>query len=598
VISIRQRLFTSIFFLALAVAPALSQPPKNAAFEVPHSIAPVQADNTLGSLEAPVSIEMFTDLECPYSAATFPIVQQLVQSDPAHIHLTVKQFPLDIHSGAELAAEAVEAAGAQGEYFRMTDLIQANQKQMGRDQYIHYAQFLHLDVAIFTRDLDGHRFRAKVQGDLAEGTALGVHLTPTILINGRALHGAQSAEALKDAIRASLAEVTKNDPAQTAVAVSLPPVDMTALTRDPTATRGSVHAPVTIVEFTDFQCPFCRRASEPITQLLEQSGTPVRFVFRNFPLDFHDHAELAAEAAMAARAQGKFWEMHDLLFAHQKDLGRQTFIDLAEQLHLDIARFTSEIDGGKYKAEIAADRALGVEADVNGTPAFFINGRRIDGALSLPELEQAVVLANSTGQHMEAVAAASESGQTRTSTLIAGQKNAPVTLTWFSDIQTSSAARMGQLVRQLANISSEKVAANPGTASKVRVLFKYYAVPGHKAAPIAHLALVEAADQGRFWQLYDTLTAVHFTGDSTTDRAAILSAAKSAGLDVSRVEAAMSDGLDAADLRADTAEAEWRGIRGVPTLFVNQIRIDGLQSPAIYTNYIRQALAQETASGN
>ena len=599
---LRRNLFVPVMLAGLAVAPVLSQALRHGTSAVPHSAASAQTGNTLGSLEAPVSIVMFADLECPYSAATFPILMQLVKSDATHIHLTVKHFPLNIHDNADLAAEAVEAAGAQGEYFHMAALIQANQKQMGRDQYIHYAKFLHLDVASFSRDLDEHRFRAKVQGDFAEGIALGVHATPTVMINGRMFNGAQSADVLKEAIRVSLAEAPASNAVQTATAVSLPPVDMTALMLDPTATRGPANAPVTIVEFTDFQCPFCRRASEPVAQLLEQSGTSVHYVFRNFPLDFHDRAELAAEAAMAARAQGKFWEMHDLLFAHQKDLGRQTFIDLAEQLHLDVARFTSDLDSGKYKAEIAADRALGVEADVNGTPAFFINGRRIDGALSLPELEQAVALANSTGQPAQAVAASSEGGQPRTSTLIAGQRNAPVTLTWFSDIQTSSAARMGQLVRQLAGVSSDELTTASGTAStsasKVRVLFKYYAVTGHKAAPFAHLALVEADAQGRFWQLYDALTAHHFTGDSAADRAAILSASKSVGLDISKVEAAMSAGLDAADLRADTAEAEWRGIRGVPTLYINQIRVDGLQSPALYASYIRQALVQETASGN
>jgi protein-disulfide isomerase len=547
-----------------------------------------QAANTLGSLDAPVSIVIFTDFECPFSAATFPIVQQLAQSDPTHIHLTVKQFPLSIHKDSELAAEAVEAAGAQGEYFRMAGLIQANQKQMTREQYLHYAEFLHLDMAAFSRDLDEHRYRAKIQGDLAEGNALGVHATPTLLINGRTFTGSQSADLLTAAIRSSLKEAAKSDSTQ--LLASLPPVDMTTLVHDPTEARGPVDAPVTIVEFTDFECPFCRRASLPIALLLQQSGTPVRYVFRNFPLDFHEHAELAAEAALAARAQGKFWPMHDLIFSNQKDLSRQGLITLAEQLHLDVARFTNEIDTGKYKAEIAADRALGVEANVNGTPAFFINGRRIDGALTLPELTQAVALAGPSRQGGQAVASSAESTLPRTATLVAGRRNAPVTLTWFADIQTSSAAHMGQLVRQLAGESEAD--------SKVKVVFKYYAAPGHAAAPFAHLALVEAAAQGRFWQLYDALTAVRFTSDTAADRAAIVSAAKTAGLDVARVEVAMSAGLDAADLRADTAEAEWRGIRGVPTLFVNQIRIDGLQSPALYADYIAKALAKGPTSGN
>jgi protein-disulfide isomerase len=561
------------------------------------SAAAARIPNTLGSPDAPVSIVVFTDLECPFSAATFPIVQQLVEADPTRVHLTVKQFPLPIHPDAGLAAEAVEAAGAQGKFFAMTDLIQANQKQMSRSQYLHYAQFLHLNLAAFSRDLDEHRFHAQVQADIDEGVALGVRATPTLLINGRTFTGSQDAATLIGAIRAGLDEAAKNDSARAAVvAPSLPPVDMAALARDPVAERGPANAPVTIVEFTDFECPFCRRSSEPIGQLLEQNPAQVRFIFRNFPLDIHDHAEQAAEAALAAGAQGKFWPMHDLLFAHQKDLSRQALIGLAEQLHLDVARFTNDLDTGKYKSEIAADRALGVQANVNGTPAFFVNGRRIDGALTLPELEQAVALANADPHGAQAVASSSESGPRRTSVLIAGPRNAPVTLTWFSDIQTSSAARMGQLVRQLAGVSAEASAAS--SASGVRVIFKYYAVPGHTAAPFAHLALVEAAAEGRFWPLYDTLTALHFTGNTAADRAAILSAAKLAGLDVPRVQGAISAGLDAADLRDDTSEAEWRGIRGAPTLFINQVRVDGLQSPKLYAAYIRKALAEDTSSGN
>lgn len=561
--------------------------------------AAMSAPESLGDLDAPVSIVIFTDLECPFSAATFPIVQQLVKSDPAHIHLAVKEFPLSIHANAELAAEAAEAAGAQGQYFAMANLIQANQKRMSREQYVHYAELLQLDRAKFIRDLDQHRYAKKVRSDRAEGLALGVNVTPTLLINGQTYTGTQSAQTLNVAVHKGLAAAVETDPIPTAA----PAVDMAELVKNPTAARGPVNAPVTIVEFTDFQCPFCRRASEPLAQLLAQSGTPVRYVFRNFPLDFHEHAEQAAEAVLAAGAQGKFWPMHDLLFANQKDLSRNNLINLAGQLHLDMARFTRDLDSGKYTAQVAADRELGVAANVDGTPAFFINGHRIDGAMSLPELNQAVALAQSRATDGEiAGSRTTAAGVSQTATVVAGQKNAPVTLVWFSNIQTATAKQMGQLIRQLAGDSVtdtvSKSNATGSSDSQVRVLFKFYGLPDHSAAPLAHLALVSAAAQGKFWQLYDAITSQQFSGDAVKDRASILAAAQSAGLDTTRIDAAMNAGLDAQEIHADTAEAEWRGIRGVPTLYINQFRVDGLQSPALYSAYIQKALADSHSSGN
>lgn len=599
--------FSTLLAASLFAAVGLCAVTKRPADYPPNPASPPAkpAANTLGDLDAPVSIVIYTDLECPFSAAMFPVVHQLVQSDSKHIHLTVKQFPLPIHPHATLAAEAVEAAGAQGKYFTMAELIQANPRQMDRDQYLHYAALLHLDVPTFAHDLDSHRYFEKIRGDLAEGRALGIDSTPTLLINGHVLSGSQRPKDLTEILRTSLAEASENKAELAADAgLELPPVQMADLVRNPTATRGPADAPVTIVEFTDFQCPFCRRAATPLGQFLAESGTPVRYVFRNFPLDFHEHAELAAEAALAARAQGRFWEMHDLLFANQQDLSRQGLINLASQIHLDMGRFTNDLDSGKYRAEIGADRALGVQADVNGTPAFFINGRRIDGALSLPELNQAVALAVQNAPH--GIQATADTGVTRTANRIAGAKDAPVTLTWFSDLQTSSALRMGQLVRQILKASTDEASTPAGSdsgaqasghiKSKVRVLFKLYALPGHTAAPLAHLALVAAAAQGHFWPLYDVIATLHFTGEATQDRAAILAAAKSAGFDPASIDSAMNAGLDAPDLRADTAEAEWRGVRGAPTLYINDVRVDGIQSPALYAGYIKKALqAADTA---
>ena len=345
--------------------------------------AAMAAPESLGDLDAPVSIVIFTDLECPFSAATFPVVQQLVKSDPAHIHLAVKEFPLSIHANAELAAEAAEAAGAQGQYFAMANLIQANQKRMSREQYVHYAELLQLDKAKFIRDLDQHRYAKKIRSDRAEGLALGVNVTPTLLINGQTYTGAQSLQTLNVAVHKGLAAAAKPD----SIATAAPAVDMAELVKNPTAARGPANAPVTIVEFTDFQCPFCRRASEPLAQLLAQNGTPVRYVFRNFlTLTSHSSAHRAAEAAEAAGAQNKFWEMHDFLYDHQLALSDKHLKVYATQVGLDMERFNRDLMLHTHALRVHEDILNAGQIGVSTAPAFFINDTRHVGPCDFESL--------------------------------------------------------------------------------------------------------------------------------------------------------------------------------------------------------------------
>src|SRR5262249_38777125 len=113
--------------------------------------------------------------------------------------------------------------------------------------------------------------------------------------------------------------------------------------------KGPKSAPVQIVEFSDFQCPFCSRVVPTVKQIEEKYGNKVHFAFRNYPLPFHQNAQIAAEAAAAANAQGKFWQMHDKMFANQQALDRASLEKYASEIGLDVAKFKSDLDGGKYK---------------------------------------------------------------------------------------------------------------------------------------------------------------------------------------------------------------------------------------------------------
>lgn len=142
--------------------------------------------------------------------------------------------------------------------------------------------------------------------------------------------------------------------------------------------KGTLMAPVTIVEFSDFECPHCRLAAPELRRAIEELDGKARLVFKNFPLAGHKHAVEAAQAALAAHAQGQFWPMHDLIFEAQRDLNRAKLEGFATQLGLDMERFRRDLDSEEIADAVKADKELGKRLGVDGTPAIFVNGRPFD----------------------------------------------------------------------------------------------------------------------------------------------------------------------------------------------------------------------------
>jgi protein-disulfide isomerase len=145
--------------------------------------------------------------------------------------------------------------------------------------------------------------------------------------------------------------------------------------------QGPADAPLTLVEYGDYQCPYCGAAYPVVKRLQKTLGKRLRFVFRNFPLtQAHSHALIAAEAAEAAALQGKFWEMHDLLFEQQTLLRPEIIAVWAKMIGLNLEQFGNDIRAGIVEKRIKEDRQSGIRSGVNGTPTFFINGNRYDGS--------------------------------------------------------------------------------------------------------------------------------------------------------------------------------------------------------------------------
>jgi Na+/H+ antiporter NhaA len=166
--------------------------------------------------------------------------------------------------------------------------------------------------------------------------------------------------------------------------------------------RGPDDAPVTLVEYGDFECPYCGQAEQVIRELLAAHGDDVRYVWRHLPLnDVHPMAQTAAEASEAAAAQGKFWEMYDTLLSHQGELSPRDLIRYAQELDLDVDRFRNELRRREYAARVSEDVASADESGVSGTPTFFINGRRHYGVYDMDTLTQEVRAAKTRARQLE-----------------------------------------------------------------------------------------------------------------------------------------------------------------------------------------------------
>jgi len=154
--------------------------------------------------------------------------------------------------------------------------------------------------------------------------------------------------------------------------------------------RGPDGAALTLVEFSDFQCPYCSIAVAKLNAVLEAYPGKIKLIFKQFPLDMHSQAALAAAAAIAAHRQGRFWPMHDALFAHRRELSRAVILALARTAGLDMERFQADLDSAATKATVARDVEDGDRAGVEGTPSVFINGRKYNGNLDLPAIRTVI----------------------------------------------------------------------------------------------------------------------------------------------------------------------------------------------------------------
>jgi protein-disulfide isomerase len=571
---------------------------------------PIDARNpTWGSRTALVTIVEFADFQCPFCRVGEATMARLrAANGPDTLRIVWKNAPLDFHDEAHPTAEAgaaVFATVGNDAFWKFHRSAFAGQADLGLENSVKWAGEAGMtDSSGLRASLVAHRWAPAVDADLAEGQKLGVHGTPTFFVNGIAVVGAQPLEtfqALVDdqvkAARAKLAAGTTPDRLYAELSrdnrAAAPKADadegsdeadtktVFKVPLGSSPARGGAAPLVTIVEFADYQCPYCARAEETVKALREKYGDKLRVVFKDEPLPFHEHAEPAAEAALQVREEkgdAAYWLMHDALFAGQGDLSNDTLVRIAAQLGARPDRVKTAIEKQTHRRAIEDDLSLSDDLQADGTPHFFIDGRRLVGsqpterfeAIIDEELKKAAdVIAHGTkpGDVYDALthdgqgppppemrdlpASLPTSGPSR------GNPKAKVVVHEWSDFQCPFCARVEPTISELMS--------EFGT----RILFVWHdlPLPMHPSAPLAAQAAREALRQKgekAFWSLHDTM----FAHQKELGRDAMDGWGHALGLDMTKWKAALDGSTHQAEVDADAKAASDMNINGTPSFVV------------------------------
>lgn len=595
----------------------------------PRFVVPLEGAPAKGAADPLVTLVVFTDFECPFCQRDAPTLDALLERYPAELRLVFRHNPLPFHRHAVPAAEASLEAYAQGgdaAFWRMHDRLFSGEG-LERQDLERFAEELGLDLPRFRQALDDERHHEALARDVQLAARIGARGTPGHFINGRVLMGAQGVEQFERIVQEEIAlarqEIEGGAPRagtytrrmENALAEAPqpppppsrapPPPDDTlyAIPVADSATHGPEGALVTLVMFTDFECPFCRRVVPTLAALEERYGADLRLVLKHFPLPFHSRAGLAHEAVLEAQRQGgpqAAFRLHDLLFTEPGELERGDILGLAERAGLDLERLTEALDHDRHVAAIEVDQALGARLGVRGTPTFFINGQRMVGAqplerfVAMIEAQKAraeALLANGTrrGELYEALIAdgVRDVAQAERSRLqgalpvpedapLRGPADAPITLQIFSDFQCPYCARALPIV--------ERIEATYG--ERVRIVWRHLPLSFHEHAELAAEAALEVRAQvgdGGFWTFHDLL----FANQRSLEQEHLESyAAQIPGVDVAALRQALADHRHRARVRADAAAASAAGIRGTPTFLLQDQMIRGAQPFLVFEEQI------------
>ena len=586
------------------------------------------AQPSKGPKDALITIVEFSEFQCPFCSRVLPTTKQIVDTYGDKVRIVWRNNPLAFHSNAVPAAALAMEAYAQGgddKFWEVHDVLFANQKALTRPQLEEYAQKAGLDMDGVKKALDEGTHTKAITADQTLAASLGAKGTPYFFVNGRQLRGAQPFAAFKTIIDQEIATAEALmkqgvKPAQMYATLTKDGLTKAAAAKpkaakpgqpDPKAVykvplkgnepqKGPDDALVTIVEISDFQCPFCGRVEPTIKQVVDKYGKDVRVVWLNNPLPFHNNAKPAANAALEAHAQKGnkgFWAMHEKLFANQKALTTDNLEKWAKELGLNMAKFKKALADDKYGKTIQAQQTLASSLGARGTPAFFINGRNLRGAQPLTaftalideELVKAkalvakgtpkaklyaTIIANgATGPKTAPAAAKPDANKIYNIPLpknapTKGAKNAKVVIQEFSDFQCPFCGRVNPTIAQVMK----------EYGNKVKIVWRDYPLPFHKdAQPAAQAAREVFAQKGdkAFWAYHDLL----FQNQKALSRPNLEKYAEQVGgINMKAFKAALDSGKHKAAVDADIAAVAKAGARiGTPSFFINGKLLQGAQ---------------------
>ena len=477
-----------------------------------------------------VTAVIFTDFYSAPCAEVNQLLDQLAQTR----HLTLQKLYKHVPANPDAmpAHEASLAAGAQGKFKEMHDLLFKQTKPAG-SALLRMAKSLDLDLKRFENALDDREFRSIVLRDIAEARGLGVNITPTVFLNGTKVQGLEELRAL---LR------TPARPAPPAWEAT--PVESLALNFEGSPTSGTSNSPVTIVEFTDFRCGFCRIHSRVLSELTAAYPGRIYRVFKNYPIDPEGAGMQPHLAALAALDQGRFWEMHQSIMTKPLEPGAD-LLERAKSMGLDLDTFQRSLAAPAKRDLIRRDIAEGEQLGIRATPTTFMNGKRLVGRQSLESLKKHV-------EELQGAHAVIAGGPTNRSTTL-GDPQAAEHIEAFIDLGDLGSLAWIALLKDL-------VAQRPG----VQVQFYHFPLQRDPARIQLHEAAMAAADQGRFWEMCNQIEALKIPASQDT----IKSIAGQLGLDPVRFGSALTEHRHAGRIEADVTEGRRRGLKG-PSLFLN-----------------------------
>ena len=616
---------------AVAVAPTAGDRPEQALAKVPVTAG----DPQWGNVDAPVTIVELSDFQCPFCSRVQPTLEQLkAKYGPTKLRFVYKHNPLPFHKNAMPAAEAAAAVfmlrGSEA-FFTFHHLAFTNQQALTPENFVLWATRAGVGATDLQAWLDSGRARQKVEDDLRVAKQVGATGTPAFRINGVVVSGAQPLEKFVEVVDAQLEAarqltqsgtpprlvyVTLTDknfvePAPTPSAAEREPAEedtavwnIPVLADDPQ--RGAKDALVTLIEFSEYQCPFCKRVEATLEELRRLYGKDLRMVWKDNPLPFHPRAMPTAKLGRAVyqtKGNDAFWKLHDALFESQPKLEDSDLEEVFKKQGLALKQLQTLAESKKVAQRIEASMETASDFEARGTPHFFINGRRLSGAQPVDAfkkvIDQELAKARALVEHGTPRAkvyaellrdAKNPPAPEKKSTPVPpksasrGLQNAPIVIQMFSDFQCPFCKRVEPTLKELE-------AEMP---TSIRVVWRHLPLPFHKHAQLAAEASEEVlAQKGQvaFWKYHDMLFETHGEEDGL-ERVNLEKLANELGCDMPRFNAALDNHIHQAKVQADSEAASKLGISGTPAFLINDYYVSGAQPLSVFRRTAKRALSE------